>query len=234
MVRPAGHAPATIRLISGDEVADKQIGFPGQFESEVNPVFQLLVGGRLQNGQVHVFTEIPGIGRDLGRIAPGIIANQHKCAAIGVGAGQVAECQGIGCHVQADGFHCANTTQRRHLRSVEHGRTEGFIIGDTTADPVRFEQRGNVLHRIEKTGHGRTRITGEQMHAAVDFQRALDQQFIAGKNFSAARFEEPRIDFHANQTPTTAWGSWRAFRWRPNAQSALLRQPAMGFLNPLN
>ena len=61
------------------------------------------------------------------------------------------------------------------MGAIEHRRAERFIIGDTAADAVGFQERRDLLHRVEESRHRGARVAGEQMHAAVDFQRAFDQ-----------------------------------------------------------
>ena len=158
---PAGHTAAAIGLVGGDKVADVEIGFPGKFESEINPIFEFLIGGRFQDRQVHMLAEIPGIRRHLRRIAPRVVADEHQRAAIRMCAGKITKRERICRHVQADRLHRANAAQRRHLRTIEHGRAERFVVGDAPANAVGFEQGSDFLHGIEETRHGGTGVAGE-------------------------------------------------------------------------
>ena len=154
MIRPDLDAAAAIGLVRRHEVADIDAGFAGEFEAEVDPVLEFLIAARFHHRHEQVFAQVTRIGGHLRRIAPRIVADEHDRAAFGMRAGEVAQRQRVGGHVQADRFHRADAAQRAHLRAVEHGGAQRFVVGDAGADPLVLKQRRDFLHRIKKTGNG--------------------------------------------------------------------------------
>ncbi len=89
-------------------------------------------------------------------------------------AGEVAQRQRISRDVEADGFHGADAAQRAHLRAVEHGRAEGFVVGDGRADAFLLQQGRDFLHRVEELRNRRAGVAGQEMSSPLRFQCALD------------------------------------------------------------
>ena len=110
--------------------------------------------------------------------------------------GEIAQGQRVGSDVQADRFHRADAAQRAHLRAVEHRRAQRFVVGDARPDALRLIQRRDQLHRVKKARDGRTGVACQEMGAAFCFERALDQQFVPGKDLGPLLLEESWIDCH--------------------------------------
>src|SRR5258708_39887506 len=109
---------------------------------------------------------------------------------------EIAEREGIGAAVEADTFLNGNGAQAVHLRAVDHGSAERFVIGHGGAHAVGGEQFANFVRGVEEPSYGRTRITGPKMRATCGFQSPFDQQLITRKYFDTRRFSKPWVNFH--------------------------------------
>ena len=120
-----------------------------------------------------------------------IIAPPCGCA-----PARFARRQGISRDVHADIFHGRDRAARHHLRAVDRGGAEGLVVGLESADAVGIEQVLDVPHDIEESRDRRAGIAGQEVDASVDFQRALDEQFVSGEDFAAGLGQEARIGSH--------------------------------------
>ena len=65
-----------------------------------------------------------------------------------------------------------------------------------------------VTHDVEEAGNRRTGIAGQQVDAALGFEGAFDQQFVASEDFPAGFGQVARVGSHGQSFPRAA--AWNA------------------------
>ena len=87
--------------------------------------------------------------------------------------------------MDADAFHGGDGAAGGHLRAVDGGGREGFVVGLEGADAVVQQEVADVAEGVEEAGDGGAGIAGIEADAAFGFEAAFDQQFVAGEDFAA-------------------------------------------------
>ena len=145
----------SVGLVGGEQIGDVEVRRAGQEKSVVDPVLDLLESGRFDHGHVEVLGEEAGIGLDLGRLVPGIVAHDHHGAALGpAGLGEVPDGEAVRRHVHADGFHDHHGPHAHDPGAVESRCGQPLVVGDLGHDADLVQVLGNSPHRIEHVGHG--------------------------------------------------------------------------------
>ena len=73
---------------------------------------------------------------------------------------------------------------------------QSFVVGLKRPDAFGFEEVSDVAQDVEESRDGGAGIAGEKMDAALGFEGAFDEQFIAGENFVTGLGQETGIDRH--------------------------------------
>ena len=196
LVGITGDSATSVGRCGADDVADVTARNLRELEAQGDPILQLLNIARFDGRHAKVFAHEARIGGHLRGIAPGIFSHNDDRAALLVRSGEVSQCQRIGGDMDADVFHGRHGTEGHHLRAVDRGGGEGFVVGLKGADALLLEQVLDVAHGVEESGDGRAGIAGHQVDAAFDFKAAFDQQFVSGEDLAPSFGEESGIDWH--------------------------------------
>ena len=68
--------------------------------------------------------------------------------------------------MQADALHHGQGANALHLRAVEAGGSEGFVVGDLRDDAVFVKEVLVVFESFEKLGQGRAGVPGNDADLA--------------------------------------------------------------------
>ena len=173
MVRGALNRSASVGEIGGKHESGDQLASAGNFERQVDEVFNFLCVGRFDDGNIQMLRKKPAVGGNLRRIAPGIVSVDNDGSALFVGTGKIRQRQRIGSYMQTHTFHGNDRTNRKPLRAVKHSGREGFVIVYNRPNPLfckEFLQHGQ---RVEITCNRATGVSSQKMHPALGFQSAL-------------------------------------------------------------
>ncbi len=201
LVRPALDRPAAVGVGDRADVADEQPGRLAQLEAQVDPVLELLGRAGFDDGHAEVLEQEPAVGRHLRAVAPRVLAADADRPAVGVGPGQVAQRQRVGRHVRADDLERHDAAAAGHLAAVQGRGAQGLVVGLERPDALGLEQVGQVAHQVEEAGHGRARVAGQQVDAAVGLEGAFDEEFVAGEDLPAGFGQEAGIGRHVGSAP---------------------------------
>src|SRR6185437_15882075 len=178
-------APA-VGLNGGDDVANVKPRRLRKAEAGVNPILHFLRRAGFDHRHPKMLAEKSAIRRYLSAVAPRVIAHDDDRAALRMSAGQISQSKCIGSDMHADALHDADRPAGGHLRAIDGGNTERFVISLKCANALLGEDIFDVAENVEKAGDRGTGISGEEMNAALGFERALHQEFVAGKYFTTA------------------------------------------------
>ncbi len=118
-----------------------------------------------------------------------------------VPAGKHTQRQRITGDMQTNGFESGNRSASGHLRAVDHGDRDGFVVRQLGDYAVFIKERSNCFERIKDAGYGRTRITGKKVNPTFHLKGTLHEQFIPREDFEPCLFHEARVILHVNNCP---------------------------------
>ena len=145
---------APVRCGGADDVTDVTARNLRELEAQGDPVLQLLNIARFDGRHAKMLTDEPRIGRDLRRIAPGVLPHDDHRAALFVSPCKISQGQRVGRDVHADVFHSGHSAKWHHLRAINRRSGEGLVVRLKGADSLLLEKVFDVAHGVEETAYG--------------------------------------------------------------------------------